>query len=82
MNETTNTTKREVFVSRLSELGMTQEAFARTIGVSLLTVNRWVGGKQRPKLTPRKTLQICNALDWTLEDLVEAFPEDSETESA
>lgn len=67
---------------RLLELGMTQESFARTIGVSVLTVNRWVGGKQRPTLTPQKTLQICHALDWTLEELAAAFPDDSETENA
>ena len=69
-------------MSRLSELGMTQEAFARAIGVSLLTVNRWVAGSQRPKMTPKKTLQVCNVLNWTLEDLAEAFPDDSEIENA
>ncbi|MBC7515525.1 MAG: hypothetical protein H7237_03680 [Alkalinema sp. FL-bin-369] len=50
--------------------------------MSVLTVNRWVGGKQRPTLTPQKTLQICHALDWTLEELAAAFPDDSETENA
>jgi DNA-binding XRE family transcriptional regulator len=74
--------KRGGFVLRLSELGMTQEAFARTVGVSLLTVNRWVSGKQCPKLSPRRTLMICNALSWSLEELAEAFPDDTETESA
>ena len=82
MDLETNTTKREVFVFRLSELGLTQEAFARSVGVSLLTVNRWVAGRQRPKLSPRKTLQICTVLNWTLEDLAEAFPDDGEIENA
>lgn len=82
MNKTTDTTKREVFVLRLLELGMTQASFAKTIGVSVNTVNRWVGGHQRPTLTPPETLQICKVLNWTLEELAAAFPDEIETENA
>jgi DNA-binding transcriptional regulator YiaG len=75
MNARTTELQRKVFVERLSELGFSQESFARTVGMSRNTVHRWASGIQIPKLTPSKTLLVCKALQWTLEDFASAFPE-------
>lgn len=64
-----------MLVLRLSELGFTQESFAQKIGVTLRTVQRWVAGTQLPSLSPLKTRLICETLNWSLDDLVAAFPE-------
>ncbi len=32
-----------------ARLGMTQEAFARELGVSVSTVQKWEGGRARPR---------------------------------
>lgn len=65
-------------MSRLSELGFTQESFAHEVGVSLRTVQRWVAGTQIPNLTPRKTLHVCQVLKLSLEDFASAFPDSNE----
>lgn len=62
-------------MKRLQELGMSQEDFARAVGVSLNTAHRWIAGKQRPKLEPAETLKLCTVLGWSLEELVvNGFP--------
>ena len=67
-----------MLVLRLSERGFTQESFAKEVGVTLRTVQRWIAGTQLPSLSPLKTRLICEKLDWSLDDLVAAFPEDNE----
>ncbi len=67
--------RRGGLVKRLQELGMSQEEFARSVGVSLNTAHRWIAGKQRPKLEPAETLKLCTVLKWSLEELVlNGFP--------
>jgi DNA-binding transcriptional regulator YiaG len=43
-------------------LGISQEAFARRVGVAYNTVNRWEKGKSLPKSTPiiDKILELAN----------------------
>lgn len=70
-----------MLVLRLSERGFTQESFAKEVGVTLRTVQRWVAGTQVPSLSPLKTRLICEKLDWSLDDLVLAFPEDDQNKT-
>ena len=42
------------------ERGLTQEAFAKELGVTASTINRWEHGKAKPNLTAMKNLkQFC-----------------------
>lgn len=77
MNQNKNEQKRrEMLSERLKELGFTQESFARAVGVSLKSAHRWVVGTQDPKLHPEDTLILCKTLQWSLEELAEAFKRD------
>lgn len=52
-------TPNEVFDLR-ARLGLTQEAFARTLGVALHTVQRWEGGVHRPHpIMARQMLRLA-----------------------
>lgn len=47
---------------------LSQEAFAREIGVSFSSINRWEGGKSRPNMSAMKSIkEFCekNNLDFT-----------------
>jgi transcriptional regulator with XRE-family HTH domain len=43
--------------SALRREGMTQEAAARQLGVSVKTVGRWVGGATQPRMRDLKRIQ-------------------------
>ena len=81
MNSRKQTARRNLLVTRLSELGFTQESFANQVGVTLRTVQRWVAGTQVPSLSPFKTRLICETLNWSLDDLVAAFPESEDDQN-
>jgi DNA-binding transcriptional regulator YiaG len=72
--------KREAFMLRLKERGLTQEKLARTLGKSLTTVHSWAVGRHTPTLSPNEMVRLCSALGCSLAELAEMFPE--ETESA
>ena len=59
---------------RLRQLGLSQKAFAATLGVSEATVSAWVAGRTIPD--PRKLLAIAAATGGavTLADFLEAGP--------
>lgn len=52
MNETKELRKR---------LGLTQEAFAIQLGISVMTVRRWESGKSKPSRMARRLLQELEA---------------------
>lgn len=61
---------------RLS-LGVSQKDLGKLLGLSDQTISNWENGKAVPRLTPGKMLQLCQQLNCSLEDLVRAFPEES-----
>lgn len=55
-------------------LFMTQEDFAKEIGVAFSTVNRWEGGKSKPNLTAMKSIkEFCLKHDVDFSALEEAW---------
>jgi type I restriction enzyme M protein len=52
---------RETIRAIRNALGVSQEAFARRVGVTYNTVNRWEKGKSLPKSTPiiEKILELA-----------------------
>ena len=50
----------QAIVQIRKERGLTQEAFAKELGVTASTINRWEHGKAKPNLTAMKNLkQFC-----------------------
>ena len=45
------------------KLGLTQEAFAIRLGVSVMTVRRWEGGKTKPSRMAQRLLKEIEAQD-------------------
>ena len=60
---------------RRSDMGMTQEAFAESIGISRVSVVRIENGDQAPKL--ETVVQICEALHITPNELFPSYLSDA-----
>ena len=63
--------KQSQEIRRLREaLGLTQEEFAREVGVSFTTVSRWENGHGKPsRLAQRQLEELAHRLDGSVEDL-------------
>ena len=49
---------------------LTQEEFAKEIGVASSTVNRWETGKSRPNMTAMRTIKIfCESRNYPYEEI-------------
>lgn len=49
---------------------MTQEDFAKEIGVAASTVNRWETGKTRPNMTAMRNIkEFCNNNEYPFEEI-------------
>lgn len=49
---------------------LTQEDFAKEIGVASSTVNRWETGKARPNITAMRTIkEFCEARNYPYEEI-------------
>lgn len=49
---------------------LTQEEFAKELGVASSTVNRWETGKARPNMTAMRTIKIfCESRDYPYEEI-------------
>lgn len=61
---------------------MSQESFAKELGVSISTINRWETGKSKPNLTAMKELKnFCQNHSLSYEDIEsEWFKEDVDKE--
>lgn len=59
-----------LIVKRLRDkLILTQEEFAKLLGVSYMSVNRWESGKYAPTIkVKRKIVELCKENDVTLEE--------------
>lgn len=53
--------------------GLTQVQLAELLGVRQATVSDWERGKAEPNLSPAQTLKLCQLLNCTLDELVEAI---------
>lgn len=60
---------------RRSDMGMTQEAFAESIGISRVSVVRIENGDQAPKI--ETVVQICEALHITPNELFPSYLSDA-----
>lgn len=53
---------------------LTQEDFAKELGVSASTVNRWETGKARPNLSAMRAIkQFCENKDYPYEEIERAW---------
>lgn len=53
---------------------LTQEDFAKKIGVSFATVNRWETGKAKPSLKTMKLIDVyckCNDIDFDISEQID-----------
>lgn len=49
---------------------LTQEEFAKELGVASSTVNRWETGKSRPNMTAMRTIKIfCESRNYPYEEI-------------
>jgi DNA-binding transcriptional regulator YiaG len=49
---------------------LTQEEFAKELGVAASTVNRWETGKARPNMTAMRTIKIfCESRNYPYEEI-------------
>ena len=58
-------------IKRIRRKALTQEDFAKEIGVSFATVNRWETGKAKPNLKTMKLIdEYCkkNAIDFDISE--------------
>lgn len=73
--QTTKTTTDNLFGENLKyyleKENISQRKFAKLVGTTPATVNRWITGKRQPHLS--KITKIANVLDVTIEQLVSAF---------
>ena len=55
------------------ELEMTQEQFAKEVGVTPRTILNWENGHHEPKLTIRQVKKICQLLKLSIEEMPDTF---------
>jgi len=67
------TSKRVFFVERRKALGLTQREIAEAVSVTPRTVQSWELGENIPRLTPLQTLNLCQLLRCSIEDLARDF---------
>lgn len=58
---------------RREELGLTQRDIGQALGKTDQTISNWETGIYEPKMTPREFKQLCNVLQWSLDDIPEDF---------
>lgn len=56
--------------------GISQRLLAIAMNVSVRTVTQWETGEQKPRLFPEQTQTLLEALNCTLDELVQAFSND------
>ncbi|NEO99855.1 MAG: helix-turn-helix transcriptional regulator [Symploca sp. SIO2E9] len=56
---------------RRESLNFTQRQLALELDVTVTTVQNWEYGRHIPKLAPKQMKQLCDLLNFTLEELAE-----------
>jgi DNA-binding XRE family transcriptional regulator len=74
MIEESQEARKKMIADALSRQAMTQNDLANLIGRGLTTIQAWISGRSVPELTPEETIELCKALDCTVEGLAEMFP--------
>ena len=65
-------------INRLKELNLTHRNLADAAGVSERAVYHWFNYEREPRLTFLQLARICSLLEWTAQELAEAYyPDDS-----
>ena len=62
-------------IERIEQLGLTRKAVADAAGVDVRAVYRWLSYEREPTLTIAKVSKICTLLQWTVQQLEEAYYE-------
>lgn len=65
-------TEDNSFAMLLNRSGLTQSCLAKKINVRQATISSWVNGHSVPTLTPLQLRRLLEALDCTLDELIEA----------
>lgn len=60
-------------INRLDELEITRKSLADEVGVTERSVYRWLSYQKEPKLTFQQVAKLCALLDWTAQQLAEAY---------
>ena len=60
-------------LNRLDELDITRKLLADEVGVTERSIYRWLSYEKEPRLTLFQVLRLCTVLDWTLQELAEAY---------
>lgn len=63
-------------INRLRELNLTRKDFATAAGVSERAVYHWFSYEREPKLTFKQVAGVCSLLQWTAEQLADAYYSD------
>jgi transcriptional regulator with XRE-family HTH domain len=58
---------------RREQLGLTQRDIATALGKTDQTISNWETGVYEPKMTPREFKQLCELLQWALDDIPDDF---------
>jgi transcriptional regulator with XRE-family HTH domain len=58
---------------RREQLGLTQRDIATALGKTDQTISNWETGVYEPKMTPREFKQLCELLQWVLDDIPDDF---------
>lgn len=60
-------------IERIKELNLTNRAVAEAADVGERAVYRWFNYEREPRLTFRQTARLCTLLNWTVQELAEAY---------
>lgn len=78
MSDKDKANERSNLVQLRQEVGLTQEEFARWLGVTSQTVSNWENGRAVPRLTIPQFKVLCEILKKRPEELPDSFGPRSE----
>lgn len=70
---TDESSPKSPLVKLREKAGLTQESFARSLGVTDHTIRNWEKGRAEPKLTIKQWKKLCELLNCTVEELPNSF---------
>lgn len=60
-------------INRIKELSLTNKEVATAAGVAERSIYRWLSYQQEPKLNLRQVAGLCTKLQWSVQELAEAY---------
>lgn len=70
--------KKDQFVLRRKELGITQEEIAKALNLNPRAISDWENGRHKPRLSFRQTAILCDMLKMSVHELADIFEPISE----